>query len=619
MIPADAARIGTEETPLPPATPTTNRPGRRRRLAMAPIAVALAVLLTACNGLVDQKAIYTTSGTTTITGTAPTISGDALVGVTVNGLPATLNGNKYQLGMTLSGTSVFNPVLVKATYASGHVETDRGTIAYGDGTHATIVPVSGAVTSGVALRLNQQAFAKLGPVVQSLTTIDTSSITPVGTQVLDDCVLPGLFGLCITRATAKIDRAPTLSGFDVNLISHNGSTEADVTLHNLDVFSNVKTVTGGIIPIGCELNIHANSVLIKGNYVLKPDPANPDTLRVDMQGSPTVSLGGVSHDWVSGVCSLPLIDSAVDMLMPNVSDLLQSNLTTALSDPDGSGPAQSPIAKAIQQSLAQVHIAGPIGDSLGVTLDAPLHGVTQDSNGVGLTANSHFLANEVAPGAPAQAASLGFGQSAVADPGATAPGGVPYDVAVGASITSFNQLLAAETDRGLLNITTTEMNGAPITFNGLLGQPAGGPLMKLVLTPELAPAITTAAAPSGSIGMMHLAGYRVDIKYLDSGQEFLGLALDFDAPVNLSASNGQLGFVMGAPADGTVHVDIVKNPLGLPESLVQTSFAALGPTMFSSLGSLLPAFPLPALVGLTLSPIATARVGDSLFLYANFG
>ena len=57
--------------------------------------------------------------------------------------------------------------------------------------------------------MNQQAFAKLGPVVKSLTTIDTASITPPGMVVLDQCVVKLIF--CQTQAKATIAAAPTLS------------------------------------------------------------------------------------------------------------------------------------------------------------------------------------------------------------------------------------------------------------------------------------------------------------------------------------------------------------------------------------------------------------------------
>jgi hypothetical protein len=608
------------------AVPLQPLPGgptvRSRRLFLAPLALGVALLLTACNGLVGQHAVYTRQSTQTITGTAPARSNDPLVGVTVNGTPAVLGkSHDYSLTIPLDGAAVFNQVLVVATYQSGHTETDRATIAYGDGTHATIVDRGAAVASGVALRMNQQAFAKLGPVVKSLTTIDTASITPPGTVVLDQCVVKLIF--CQTQAKATIAAAPTLSGFDVALTSHAGSTEANVTLHSLKILTQVNTTTLGIISIPCQLEITAATVGADGNYVLEPNPANPSQLRVDLQGATNVTLSGVAHQWTGGVCSLPGVSTIVDLLLPNVQTLLQTNLTQALADPDGSGPAQAPIAVAIQQSLAKVNIAGPIGDSLGVALTAPIHGVVQDANGVGLTADATFAASAVAAGAPQQNGSLGFGNPVVADPGATTPGGQAYDVAVGASITSFDQLLAGETERGLLNLNIDTLNGQPLTYKGLLDLIGLGSIVttdrpvKIVLTPELAPAITGAAAPAGSLGLMHIGGYRSDVVFADTGEKLLSLVLDFDAPVNLSIGGGQLGFALTAPPADQVHLDVVTNPLGLPTALVSQVFAALEPGLFDQLGSLLPAFPLPQLVGLSLSPVTTARVGDSLFLYAN--
>ncbi len=594
----------------------------RRRVAV-PLLLALTLVLSACQGMVDQSAVYTRDATQHITGHAPFRKDDPVVTVTVNGIPATLDGQAYEATIPLDGAEVFNQVLVVATYQSGHVERARSTVAYGDGTTARVVDRGTPVSNGVALRMNQQAFDKLGPVVKSLTTIDTAAITPPGTVVLDQCVVKLI--VCQTQARSVIAQAPTLSGFDVALTTKPGNTRARITLHDLQVQTDVTTTTWGVLSLPCRLRITADQVVADGAYILRPNPADPKTLRVDLTGAQQVSVSGVSHDWNGGVCSLPLISDIVDMLMPNVQNLLQSNLATSLADPDGSGPAQSPIATAIQTSLAKVQIAGPVGDSLGVTLDAPIGTVTQDANGVALSANSTFSAAGLAPGAPPQAGSLAFGTAAVADPGSTTPDGQGYDVAVGASITAFNQLLAAETERGLLNMTVTSLNGQPLTNKvlfdsiGLGGAVTEVRPMKIVLTPELAPAITNAPAPDGQLGVMHLGGFRSDVMYSDTDEVFLSLVLDFDAPVNLSVANGSLGIALTAPPADQVHMDVVTNPLGLPDVLVQMSFAAMQPGLFAQLGDLLPAFPLPALVGLTLQPISTARVGDSLFLYANFG
>ena len=78
--------------------------------------------------------------------------------------------------------------------------------------------------------------------------------------------------------------------------------------------------------------------------------------------------------------------------------------------------------------------------------------------------------------------------------------------------------------------------------------------------------------------------------------------------MNLSIGGGQLGFALTAPPADQVHLDAVTNPLGLPTAAVLQAFAALEPGLFDQLGSLLPAFPLPQLVGLSLSPITTAWV-----------
>src|SRR5690242_7271291 len=112
---------------------------RTRSGRLAVLAVVAALGLAGCNGLIDQQATYTTSGTQTITGTAPTRSGDPLTAVTVDGVAATLKGQQYSAVIPLDGTAVFNPVLVVASYQSGFTATERSTVAYADGSHATLV------------------------------------------------------------------------------------------------------------------------------------------------------------------------------------------------------------------------------------------------------------------------------------------------------------------------------------------------------------------------------------------------------------------------------------------------------------------------------------------------
>jgi hypothetical protein len=65
----------------------------------------------ACNGLtVDQRGVYTSAPTTTITGDVTVGGGDSLVSLTVNGVDATVEGERYRADVPLDGDANFTDV-----------------------------------------------------------------------------------------------------------------------------------------------------------------------------------------------------------------------------------------------------------------------------------------------------------------------------------------------------------------------------------------------------------------------------------------------------------------------------------------------------------------------------
>jgi hypothetical protein len=206
----------------------------------------------------------------------------------------------------------------------------------------------------------------------------------------------------------------------------------------------------------------------------------------------------------------------------------------------------------------------------------------------------------------------------------TTLGGLPYDVAVGASASGFNQLLAGETERGLLNVDVTSLNGQPLTLKSLFDLVGAGGLITqdrpvtIALRPEIAPIVTTAPGPNGATGELRFSGYRATIKTSDETNAILlELVLDFRTGVGLELVDGGLGFTFDQPAPGDLTATISKNPLGLPEALVATVFQQLSPQVFASVQDVLPSFPLPQFAGLNLSLVEISRVGSGFVLFAD--
>jgi hypothetical protein len=319
-----------------------------------------------------------------------------------------------------------------------------------------------------------------------------------------------------------------------------------------------------------------------------------------------------------------VIEQIVSAVLPDVQTLMEQNLTKILGDPDGSGAADSPVADAIEAALANVHIAGPIGEALGLTLESTLQTVNNDANGLGFQATASFTADAVVPGAPDLTHTVGWGDS-LGPIGTTTPSGAGFDVAVGASASAFNQLLAGETEKGLLNVDVTQLDGQPLTLRSMLDLIGAGGLVTtdfplvVELRPEIAPIVTTNPGPGGALGEMRMSGYRATVRVNDPANPMtlIQLVIDFRTGVGMEFDGTGLAFTFNQPADEDFAATITQNPLNLPPAIVEDVFRALSPRVFAAVGDALPSFPLPQFVGLNLTPVQIARQGTGFVLYAN--
>jgi len=594
--------------------------GRARRSLAALAAVVL--IAAGCNGLnVDQRGVYTAQPTTTITGDVTVAGGQTLVSLTVNSVDAAVEGKRWSADVPLDGEAIFNAVDVVATYSSGEVRRERRTVVYGDGDHAEVLPEGATLSDAVGLRVNERSFSKLGPVVKSLTTFDPSAVAPPGTVFLDECITQVIF--CVVHARAATGGAASIQDFSVALDANQGNVRAVVTLSGMHVPVAVNAQVFGA-PVNCTMNVDAASITIDGNYALQPDVVDPHFLDVNLVGAtPVVTLGGVESDFVGGVCSIPGIEQIVGLFLPDVEQMMRASLTTLLGDADGPGPVDAPVAEAVEGALSQLNIAGDIGSALGLQLDSTLQSADEDPAGIGLRATASFTSDGVAFSAPDLPGSVGFPGDALGALPSTTPGGAPFDVAVGASATGFNQLLAGETERGLLNVDITSIAGVPLTLKALLDLVgAGGAVtedrpMVIQLRPEVAPIVTQEDGPGGALGEMLLHGYRATIFTTDDAKVWLELVLDFRTGVGMEMTGDGLALTFDTPAAGDLDLTVTKNPNNIPPALIDAVFAQLTPQVFGAVQDVLPAFPLPGFAGLGLAPVEISRVGSGFVLFAD--
>jgi hypothetical protein len=308
-----------------------------------------------------------------------------------------------------------------------------------------------------------------------------------------------------------------------------------------------------------------------------------------------------------------------------------------LDDPDGSGPQDSPTANAIESALAGISIAGPVGNALGVMLDAPLFKVEEDVNGITFGSDSSFTVHVGTgpgqcvppPGAPNLTASLAIPQTFPTFGTTTPVSHTPYDVGIGISSSGLNQLLRSQTECGLLvtSVNQVDLGGGPLNLTAfilsfLMPQfsvyPPATPF-RIDVRPTLAPIVTGSTGPGGEFAELKIAQVIAAI-VRDDGSEEVALLGAFDATMgmNVQLSGGQLGVSIVPPVASAIHVTILDNPLGVDETQLETSvlpplISLLLPDLAGSLAS----FPLPGFFGLSLNGVEVSRTGQFLSVYAN--
>jgi hypothetical protein len=106
----------------------------------------------------------------------------------------------------------------------------------------------------------------------------------------------------------------------------------------------------GLVP-DCGLRLTANSLELSGNFALEPATPNASNVDVNLVSPLGVQFSGFNHTFTSGLCDAPIIGDIIQALLPDIQQATTDGIRGFLSDPDGAGPADSPIAAAIQQVL----------------------------------------------------------------------------------------------------------------------------------------------------------------------------------------------------------------------------------------------------------------------------
>ena len=563
--------------------------------------------------------IFTTAGSVLVTGS---VAGNLsqLAELTVNGVPTPLSGRNFSATVTLNPGTVFNPIVAEVRRVDNTRARARVTVIAG-----ASVADGGFSFDGVGMRLNDSGLDSLEPSLSDMVNLDLATLLPVNTTVISQCMVRDpIFGACLGSANVKVQNPPpTISGFGIAMDSITNAVIGDITVNDLriDLFID----GSGLVP-DCGLRLTADATDIDGSYALAPDGVDPSNVDVNQATPPQVSFVAFDQEYTSGICDAPIIGTLIQLIIGDLEPTVTGGLEDYLADPDGNGPADGPVADAIEVALAGISIAGPIGEAIGVTLEAPLFDVLEDTAGITLGSDARITALMPTPGAPDLTASYH-----VAEPfptfGSTAPGGAAYGLALAISSSAFNQLLKAETESGLLRTSLTEVDlGAgplpltPANLSTFIPQLAilqpDTPL-RIDIQPTLAPVVTGQGGPNGELADLRLGHLTANLVRDDTNKVLIAAAIDVRVGLDVEFTGGQLAFTVGALSPGNLAVTILMNNIGAIDAQLSSLLLFLVPELFPSLAGSLGSFPIPTFLGFELSPVEAGYAGEFLSLYAN--
>jgi glucodextranase-like protein len=574
---------------------------------------------------------FTNAGTVTVTGRVGNVVPANAV-VTVNGTVVPLNSSgEFSYELALNPSIVFNPI--ETRLVSPQFRIDRRVVIAGES-----VADGGYSFDSLALRLNDSGLDALEPVVTSLVDLDLATLTPPGTQVINEfCVLRIFF--CTLTADAFIEGSPppSIGSFSIDIDSQPGFAFGDILLNNLFIRVKVQKGSVGIIGFTCHVNVSAVTTNIEGDFGLEPMAGAPEFVDVAQLGGANVLFGGFSDSTDCDGIFGGILELFIDLLVGDIQDLMQPAFADFLNQTDLAG--NTPVAGAIEQALSDISIAGPIGESLNVDLSAPLFQVAEDANGITLGADAAIVAQiGTGPGQcspPAGTADLSASYH-VTEPfpsfGPNTPvGNLPYDLGIAISTSAFNQLLKAQIECGLLQLDLAEFeflgNTLPLTAGllGLLLPEFNGfnPSLPLIarLQPSTAPVLTGNAGPQGEATELRLGQLVVNIRdnpAFGGNVSYLKLAVDFRVGLDFEFGSGALVPVISSVDVDDIDVSVISSyfPTITPEDVqgvLPGVLAGALPELSDTLGS----FPIPDFFGFQLQAVEVGANGEFLGIFAD--
>jgi len=528
----------------------------------------------------------------------------------------------FSAPLSIDFDAVFNASRVEWTLPDGSSGRDRVTFVAGPFT------LDGDASPGsAALRFNDSGLDDFEQVIEGLVDFDLEALLPVGLRIFRRCLVDTFAG-CIGRARVFIDNPPpSFLSQSVALDVFSDGVQLDLRLEEVRVDLEIRG--SGVVP-DCELRITADAATVSARYAFAADPVDPRRIDLSESAPLQIAFDDFNRNFTGGSCSNGLIEDVINEIVGNLKGDIRDALADLLRDPDGVGPEDGPVAEEIEDTLARIEIAGPIGAAFGVDLRGPLADVLEDDTGLTLVTDTIFQAPSVGCGAPNGFLDL---DASYAPPGmlpaflATTPrAGLPYDVALAVTDAALNQGLKVFTECGLLHwdLEELELGGMVFPFSaGLLAlvDPAFDSLppdlpLTLRVRPTIAPILAAGSGPQGELAALRIADLRIAV--VDPASEFTWLLLSVDATTSLdfgfAPSTRELSLT-AADSLADVEILVLDNPIGANEISIPTTFGDLFERGALSLAEDLGSFGLPPLLGRELLPIEIDRTEGTATLY----
>ncbi len=551
------------------------------------------------------------------------IEGLSDVVLTVNGEVVTPAADgSFTHPVTLDAARIFNPVLVELTAAGNTIARRQPVVIVGSSISATAL-----APESLAVRLTDRGLNQLEMLISRFVVLDVAGLLPSGPVFSDEvCEKIPPFGpdVCAdVTVTIDDDPAPRLGAVEVGLDAQPDRVALALALRDLFVRANVEA-DAGPFSVSCSIDIRADAMQVNGAIRLEPgaaDPATIDVMQDGAMGIQFVNFGDAIR------CNGPrplrgVIEALAKALVGDIRDLVQEGLSDFLNKIDAAG--NTPLANLLENVLGTLALEDVINASIadtGLQVQVPFARISEDSSGVTFVVDTSVEALPNASCTPSQDNPALAAVYDVPQPlpvlGVSTPGGLPFDAGGVVSATALNQALRGATACGLLQAEFTEIdidgNTTPITA-GLLGGflPAFDQLdptqpIRVVLSPTLAPVVSSVPGPAGASVDLRVAAYVIDMFFAGETSPIMQLALDLRAGLDLQLdpATGAVQPRIGEIADWSAT--LIINPLGVDPARIDFFIEQLLPEI-DGLNDDLEPLMIPSVEGLDFALVEVSRI-----------